>query len=300
MPINAGHEYFDAEKKYLSAKTLDEKIEKLEELIRVAPKHKGAENLLAELKTRLKKLKEKEEKGKKVGKGKKGIRKEGFQVALIGKTNSGKSTLLSKLTNANPKISGGLFTTTSPELGTMHYDGIKAQIVDLPSVGSKEFDYNVVNNADCLILVVERIEDLEEVDKVLVKATGKKILAVNKIDLLDEGGKRKLNDKCRSKRLNCILISGESGEGLEELRKKIFECMGVIRVYMKEPGKEASKIPMVLKEGSCVKDVAESIYKGFSLKVRETKLTGPSGKFANQKVGLMHVLKDKDIVEFKA
>ena len=55
---------------------------------------------------------------------------------------------------------------------------------------------------------------------------------------------------------------------------------------------------MVLKDGSTVRDVAEGIYKGFSLKVKETRLTGPSGKFPNQKVGLNHEVKDKDVVEF--
>ena len=106
MPINADHEYITAEKKYLEAQTLEEKISCLEELIRKAPSHKSAENLRAELKTRLKKFKQKLEKGKKSGRGKKGIRKEGFQVILVGKTNSGKSLLISKITNAHPKVSG--------------------------------------------------------------------------------------------------------------------------------------------------------------------------------------------------
>ena len=105
MPINADHEYIAAEKRYLQAGSLEEKIACLEDLIRKAPSHKGAENLRAELRTRLKKLKQKLEKGKKTGKGKKGIRKEGYQVALVGKTNSGKSLLLRKLTNAKPRAS---------------------------------------------------------------------------------------------------------------------------------------------------------------------------------------------------
>jgi ribosome-interacting GTPase 1 len=83
MPINASHEYFEAEKKYLKAEGLEDKISCLKEMIRTAPKHKGSENLLAELKTRLKKFLEKLDKGKKIGKGKKGIRKEGFQVVLV-------------------------------------------------------------------------------------------------------------------------------------------------------------------------------------------------------------------------
>jgi len=139
MPINASHEYFTAEKEYLDAQTLDEKIEKLQELIKAAPKHKSSENLLKELTTRLKKFLQKQDKGKSSGKsGKKGIRKENFQCALVGLPNTGKSSILSKITNAKPKISPHQFSTSFPEIGTMDYQGIKAQIVDLPSIGSPE------------------------------------------------------------------------------------------------------------------------------------------------------------------
>jgi len=300
MPINAGHEFFEAEKKYLAAQTLEERIKFLEEMIKTAPKHKGSENLLAEFKTRLKKLKQKLEKGKKSGKGKKGIRKEGYQVALIGKTNSGKSLLLGKLTNARPKVSENRFTTVEPELGTMYFEGVRAQIVDLPSVGSKDFDYNVVNNADCLLLVVEGIGDLPEVEKTIGKSVGKKIIAINKIDKLNSEGRRKLEQQIRAKRIkDYVLVSAESGDGVDDLKKKIFGGMRVVRVFTKEPGKAKNKDPVVLSEGSTVRDVAETIYKGFSRQIKETRLTGPSGKFSNQRVGMKHKVKDMDVVEFR-
>lgn len=299
MPINAGYEFFDAEKKYLAALSLEDKLYWLEEMIRKAPKHKSSENFLAELKTRLKKLKEKAEVNKKKGKGKRGIRKEGFQVVLVGKTGGGKSNLLSKITNATPKVSENPFTTKYPEVGSMNYEGVKAQIVDIPSIGSSEFDSGLVHSADCLLLVVEDISDLKELEPFISRSVGKKIIVINKIDLLSMDGKRKLDARCRGSRLkDFVLVSSYSGEGVDELKKKIFEKMGVIRVYTKEPGKAASKIPIVLKEGSTVKDVGENILKGFSSKVRETRLTGPSAKFLNQKVGLNHVLKDRDVVEF--
>lgn len=299
MPINADHEYITAEKRYLEAKTLEEKISCLEDLIRKAPSHKSAENLRAELKTRLKKFKQKLEKGKKSGKGKKGIRKEGFQVILVGKTNSGKSLLISKITNAHPKVSNVPFVTREPEIGTLYFKGVKAQVVDLPSVGSKDFDYNIVNTADCLLMVIESLEDLEEVKKKLGKSVGKKIIVINKTDLLNANGRRKLEATCKSKRLDCVFTSALKEEGLEELKNKILSKMHVVRVFTKEPGKVKNKDPVVLPEGSKVKDVAETIYKGFSGKVKETRLTGPSGKFSNQRVGLNHVLKDMDVVEFK-
>ncbi len=297
MPINAGYEYFNAEKIYLAAKTLDEKIVALEGMIRAAPKHKSSENFVAELKTRLKKFLEKKEKGKKVGKGKAGIKKEGYQCALIGMPNSGKSSLLGAMTNAKPSVSIHPFTTRVPELGTMDYYGVRAQIVDLPSIGSPNFDSGIANNADCLLVVINKIEEIAEIEKVLTRATGKKIIVFTKIDLLSSEERRKLEDRCRSKRIGVNFVSS-NGEGILDLKKRIFESMNMIRVYMKEPGKAASNIPAVMPIGSTVKDVAEGIFHGFSKKVKETRITGPSGKFMNQKVGIGHELKDRDVVEF--
>lgn len=299
MPINAGYEYFAAEKAYHEASTTEDKIEKLEELIRAAPKHKSSENLLAGLKLRLKKLKESSEKQKKSGKSShKSIKKEGFQIALIGFPNSGKSSLLKALTNANPLVSEIPFTTRTPEVGMMLHQGIKAQIVDIPSLGSENFDQNITNTADMIIMVIEKLEEIEKIQPFLKKASGEKLIVINKSDLLSENELRKLEATIKAKRIAGIIISTISGYHLTELKDIITSKMHVIRVYTKEPGKPASKIPVVLPEGSTLKTVAESILKGFSDKVKETRITGPSSKFANQKVGLTHILKDKDIVEF--
>lgn len=300
MPINASYEYLNAEKKYNQAQTLEEKITALEEMIRTAPSHKGAENLRAELRARLKKFLEKQEKGKKTGKTtRKTIKKEGFQCVLLGFTNSGKSSLLAKLTNAKPRVDSYQFTTKEPEIGTLDYDGVKAQIVDLPSIGSEFFDIGIVNTADCIIIVMENLNDFEKIKPLLVKAYGKIIMLMNKADLLSENSLRKLSEQIKSKRLDMIIISSLTGYGILELKERIFLAMNSIRVYTKEPGKQPSKIPVVLPINSTVHDVAESIRKGFSNQVKETRITGPSSKFPNQKVGLEHVLKDKDVVEFK-
>ncbi len=299
MPANQGYEYFNAEKRYYSAKTPEDKMEALEEMIRNLKKHKGSENMLAELKTRLKKLREKEEKSKKTGRGRTGIRKEGYQVVFTGPTNSGKSALLGALTNAKPLVSLHPYTTSEPVLGTMDYEGVKAQIIDQPSMGHASFDIGLTNNADCIVIVVDNLNDITKVEKILKRVTGKIIIVFNKIDLLSGEDKRKLEERCKAKRINAFFVSAFSGEGIDELKKKIFESMVVIRIYMKEPGKKVSNIPAVLPVGSTLKDAAESIFHGFSNRVREARVTGPSAKFANQKVGLGHVLRDKDIVEFK-
>ena len=86
---------------------------------------------------------------------------------------------------------------------------------------------------------------------------------------------------------------------MEELKDKLFQSFGKIRIYTKEPGKEKTKMAIILEPGATIKDVAEKILKGFSQKVQETKIWGPSSKFPSQKVGLQHKLKDLDVVEFK-
>lgn len=299
MPINAGPEYFKVEKEYLNAKNVPDKIFWLEELIKVAPKHKGSENLLAELRTRLKKLKEKSEKlSKKSGGNKKGIKKEGFQFVIIGKTGVGKSSLLSKLTNATPLIADYPFTTKFPEIGTFVFNGVKAQLIENPGFGSENFDIGLANGADCLIIFINEVNDIDEYTEKLFRATNKRIFVFNKSDLLNENEKRKLRERIKSKRINGVLISCNTLDGFEELTEKMFLEMDIVRVYTKEPGKNPSPDPVVLKIGSNVRDVAEKILKGFSLKIKETRLTGPSGKFSNQKVGLKHILKDRDIIEF--
>jgi len=298
MPINAHPDYLKAEKEYLNAQNLDDKIYWLEEMIRHAPSHKGGENLRAELKTRLKKFRAKQTKASKKAGGKKGIRKEGFQFVLIGFPNTGKSSLLKKLTNAQPKISEHGFTTTQPEIGTFNFEGITAQIIDIPSLGSENFDIGLANNADCLIFVITSLEEIEKINQKIPRARGKRIIVINKAEKLSQNELRKLEATIKSKRIPGLLVSTKTNLNLPVLQQKLAQTTSLIRIYMKEPGKPPSPLPMILPGNSTVKDVAEHILKGYSTKVKETHLTGPSSKFPNQRVGLAHKLKDRDIVEF--
>ena len=298
MPINASYEYFDAEKEYLNATTLEDKIYWLEEMIRRAPKHKSSENFVSELKRRLIKFREKAEKGRKSSHGKKGIRKEGFQFVLVGFPNRGKSSVLARITNASPKISEHGFSTTTPEIGTFYYEGVKAQVIDLPPIGSENFDIGIVNTTDCVIEVVEDVGEIKEIDERLVRAVGKKIVVLNKVDLFDSDGLRKLEARIKSKKINGLMFSALTGFNLDKLKKLMFEQMNVVRIYTKEPGKAKAREPIVLRRGATVREVAEEILKGFSARIKDTKITGPSSKFPNQRVSLTHELKDLDVVEF--
>ena len=107
MPANLPPHYFETEKKLKTAKTPQEKMAILEELLSIIPKHKGTEKMQAKLKTKIAKLKS--QAGKKPSTGKHGptfhIEKAGAgQVILVGLPNAGKSMLIQSLTNASVDI----------------------------------------------------------------------------------------------------------------------------------------------------------------------------------------------------
>jgi len=299
MPINAGFEYARAEEKYFQAQTDSERLIALEEMLRTAPSHKGSERFRGDIRLKIKKLKESMIKSRKSGKSnKKGIKKEDMQAVLIGLTNSGKSSLLKTLTNTNPKIASYGFTTTEPEVGTLKYANCNIQIVDLPPIASEYFDHGIVNNADTLLIVIEKIHELEEINSLIRNKKAKRIIIFNKIDQHDEQTKRKISETLKSKKYNYILVSTKTNEGIEDIKEKIFKSFDIIRVYTRQPGKKEDDFPVILKPESTLKDVAEKVLHGYSQKIKYAKVWGPSSKFSGQKIGLKHIVKDKDIIEF--
>jgi ribosome-interacting GTPase 1 len=296
MPINAHPEFLAAEKEYVLAQTLDEKIEKLRKMISHAPAHKGGENLRAQLKTRLKKFLEKKEKAKKSGKStQQGIKKESMQAAIIGNANAGKSTILSLLTKAKPKISETRFTTTYPQIGMMNYASTSIQLIENPAIESEFYNKGVTHTADTLLIIITSLEQLKKIKEKIKKNSSKKIIIFNKTNQTQKE-LRKIEETFKTKKINYVIFDKKN---IEELKEKIFQSFDKIRVYTKEPGKEKSQRPIILRPNSTVKDVAEKILKGFSQKVKQTKIWGPSSKFSGQIVGLRHKLKDLDTVEFK-
>jgi len=301
MPINAHPEYLNAEKKFHQASTPEEKLKALEEMIQWMPKHKSAEALRKNIRTRYKKLKQEIAiKKKKKGHSQKGIKKEQLQAVLLGLTNSGKSSILKALTNAQPKIASYGFTTSEPEIGTLFHQGANMQIIDLPPIASENFDKGIINNADTLLIVVEKINEIKPILDSITNKQAKKIIIFNKIDLYDQETIRKISETLKSKKYNFVLTSVFTNQGIEELKNKILNSFNFIRIYTKHQGKKQkhSDKPIILPPNSTLEDVAEKLFHGYSKKVKFAKISGPSAKFLNQKVGLKHILKDKDVVEF--
>jgi len=293
--------YQKAEQEFHEATTDSERIACLEVMIKECPKHKSSENMLKNLTNRLKKLKENIERQKKAGKSsKEGIKKADMQVVLCGFTNSGKSTVFKILTNLDTKISPHQFTTNKPKLGTFNFEDAQIQLIDMPSFPNH--DKSLINGADTLLLVVENIDQITKAKDYFYRTNSKIIILFNKEDLLNPPKKRKVEETLKSKfkEYSFIFFSeNTSVNKIEKLKESIFKTFPIIRIYTKEPKKTPSKEPMILRQNSTTKDASEKILKGFSQKIKHTRIWGPSSKFAGQSVGLDHILKDKDVVEFK-
>ena len=132
------------------------------------------------------------------------------------------------------------------------------------------------------------------------------IVVVNKIDSLTEQGLRQLNEQMQNTLLNepkggfkdVVFVSAEKGTNLEQLKSSIYNRLDLMRVYLKEAGKKADmEKPLIMRQGTNVKEVCEKLHKDFVTKFKFVKVFGKSAKFPGQKFKIDHKLADKDVVE---
>ena len=183
MPANLPPQYFETEKKLKTARTSEEKIAILEELLAIVPKHKGTENLRAQVKRKISLFKKEiqEQKLKKTGSSigpKIFIEKEGdAQIVILGPTNVGRSSLLSILTNAKVAVLNYPYTTTEPTPGMFNFQDLQLQMVETPALmdGSSEGGawglqtLTSARNADGLILMVDLSQNPVEQFRLIIK-----------------------------------------------------------------------------------------------------------------------------------
>src|SRR3989344_1639481 len=277
MPVNPGIDYNLAEQEYHQARNSSEKLKALQKMYSTVPKHKSSEKLVQWIKDQIKKYKELSEKEKQAKKGSSyfSIKKEGAaRVSIIGLANSGKSTLLSKLTNAKPRISEQKFTTKLPEVGIMDYKGIKLQMIELPAITKNYneakhglFFLSVARESDLIVIILKDKSELELI---------KEELKQNDID------KRTLLYQ---------------NDDIKEFRDDIWKSLNLIKIYTKQPGKEKDHPPIALKKGSKIINIAEIIHKDFIRKFRFARVWGTSVKHQGTRAGLDHALNDDDVVE---
>ena len=326
MPTNLPPDYYEVEERYKAAQTQDEKVRLLEELISTIPKHKGTDHLRADLRRRMSKLKNAGEAQKKSGgyTSEYHIDKEGAaQVVVIGHANTGKSSLVKLLTNAEPDVQPFPFSTWGPTPGMMRAREVPIQLIDTPPT-NREFlepDFlQMIRIADLILLMVDiQGETLTQIEECLEILISNRIIpkpfqeqhpqrgnvyipilvVVNKTDT--ESLEEDYTVFCDFMDINlpCLPLSITNQRHIEDLKHTIFDLLKIIRVYSKAPGKEPEKsAPFVLPIGGTVEQFAGKVHKDFVRNFKSARVWGGSS-FDGQMVSKDYVLSDGDVVELK-
>ena len=166
-------------------------------------------------------------------------------VGLVGFPNAGKSTLLSVVTDAKPKIADYEFTTLKPNLGIVKYRDYKSFIMaDIPGIieGASEgkglghyFLRHIERNSTLLFLIPSDSDDIVKRYNILLGELKKynpemldksRLIAITKCDLLDEELMNEIEkDIKKSINIEFIFISSLSNIGLSELKDKVWEML---------------------------------------------------------------------------
>lgn len=324
MPTNVPPQYKEAEARYRAASTPEEKVDALEEMLRLVPKHKGTEKLQADLKARLSRLRrEPERKAGARGAGHLVSREGAGQIALAGPPNSGKSSLVDRLTHASPRVADYPYSTRESVPGMMPYLDVAIQLVDLPPVGEEHVEpwvFDLIRRADMVWVVVRVAESLDGFETI------ENLLAAKHIGLLPPGesppedaadpmvwqkalvvltmgdgtgaaADRDAFAELLGPRWTPYLVSSRTGSGLEELAGASFRGLDVIRIYTKHPGKPPdTERPFTVPRGATVRDLATVIHREIAEGFKFARLWGRS-VFDGQRVQGEHILEEGDIVE---
>lgn len=328
MPTNLPPEYFEVEKRFKEAATPAEKAEALEELLSTIPKHKGTDHLRADLRRKLAKLKESVETTVKKG----GSRASAFHIdregagtaALVGLANSGKSSLLRAMTNAEPEISPAPYTTWEPTPGMVLIEQVPVQLLDTPPLQDEFIEPELVSllrRVDLLVAVLnlqtDPVEELHETLRILAEhrilPRQRKddaelqprvtylplVVAVNQCDHEEDAELYAIFCELMEETWPCYPVSAATGRGLADLQQAILAELDVIRVYARVPGKGVdTSAPFVLKRGSTIADFARKVHKDFYEHMTAARVWG-STHFEGQMVPREYVLQDGDVVELK-
>lgn len=325
MPTNLPPEYFKLEKQMREMQTTSEKLEIMDEMLSVIPKHKGTDKLRADLRKKISKLKTAPQ-SKKGGARKESafnISKEGAgQVVVTGPPNVGKSSLVNALTNAAPEISPSPHTTWNPTPGMMQVEDIKIQLIDTPPLNPDYIDkglFDLMRRADMALLIVDIQSDpFQQLEQSAGIFAENKIAPVRLRHLYEEDPKMRFlpfhviankNDSAEfdenieifeellEDNWPTIAVSAKTGRNLDKIGATVFERLDIIRVYSKSPGKPADmKAPFILKKGQTVEVFASSVHQDLALKMKTARIWGRN-VYDGQMVQRDHVLSDGDIVE---
>lgn len=164
-------------------------------------------------------------------------------VGLVGFPNAGKSTLLSAITSAKPKIANYAFTTLVPNLGIVEYRDFQSFVVaDIPGIieGASEgkglgyrFLRHIERNSILLFLIPADAEDYYKEYQILLNELAKynpeladkdRLIAISKSDLLDKELEEEIR-KTFPENFKLIFISAVTGKNLVELKDELWKIL---------------------------------------------------------------------------
>lgn len=164
-------------------------------------------------------------------------------VGLVGFPNAGKSTLLSVITSAKPKIADYEFTTLKPNLGIVEYRDFKSFVMaDIPGIieGAAEgkglghrFLRHIERNSSLLFMIPADSDNIQKEYDILLNELKKhnpelldkdRLLAISKSDMLDEELKAELSKEI-PKDLPHVFISSLEQTGLTELKDLLWKML---------------------------------------------------------------------------
>jgi ribosome-interacting GTPase 1 len=141
---------------------------------------------------------------------------------------------------------------------------------------------------------------LDDVEDAVFESTTYRpaVIVANKLDLPGAEANLRLLEAHVNGKIPIIAVSCEKKLGLDKLGSTLFEALGVMRIYTKEPGhREVSSNPFTLKKGATLHDLAKGIHTDFERDFAFAKVWAKRLTFSPQKVGLSFVLEDCDVVE---
>jgi ribosome-interacting GTPase 1 len=126
------------------------------------------------------------------------------------------------------------------------------------------------------------------------------IVVLNKADLIEGDYLETVYDQLGGFGLDpeeVTFISAEKERGLDALKERIWETLGLIRIYMDKPGRGVDyDEPLVLREGATVSDACERLGGNLTEQFRFARVSGASAKHDEQRVGTEHELQDEDVL----
>jgi len=296
MPANLPPPYKAAEQRFREAKTTEDKIAALQEMMAIIPKHKGTDKLRADLRRRLSKLRTEQQQPSRKG---------------------------HKGPSYPPEVADYPFTTRLPLPAMMPYQDIYLELIDLPPLSPDHTETwlpEIIRNADAALLVVDLaaddcvdmfmfvrttlaskgirlspVHDPKETE--LARNVKPTLIIANKLDEPSADENLEVLKEVVGGEFEILPVCAVMGKGIPEMKKRLYEFLDVVRIYSKVPGRKVDeKKPFIVPRGSTVIDVARKIHREFGDHLKFARVWG-SGKFDGQIVQRDHVVEDGDVLE---